>query len=230
MVKAAFFDVDGTLTRTRVWEGIMQYFARRNEKVWARQKFWAYHLPLVFLYRLGLLHQSSFRTPWARNLSWIFKGSSVAEMEQAWAWIAGEFMADYWRADTRALLDAHKAAGDVVFLVSAGPEPLLESFAKALGADHVVGTEHGIANGVFTGEAEGFACIDEYKRIKSLDKIKQLDLDIDLSASFAYADSPGDRYLLEMVGNPVATYPDEDLLPLAIEKGWRVFPEGWAGH
>ena len=47
-------------------------------------------------------------------------------------------------------------------------------------------------------------------------------MDIDLTASYAYADSYSDLGLFEMVGHPVAVYPDKKLADLAREKGWRV--------
>ena len=53
--------------------------------------------------------------------------------------------------------------------------------------------------------------------------LKDSDLGIDLSASYAYADRRHDVDLLEMVGHPVATYPDELLLAYARDKGWPVF-------
>jgi phosphoserine phosphatase len=47
---------------------------------------------------------------------------------------------------------------------------------------------------------------------------------VDLAESYAYADSTSDLHLLEMVGHPVATYPDDGLRPIALERGWQIFP------
>jgi hypothetical protein len=46
---------------------------------------------------------------------------------------------------------------------------------------------------------------------------------VDLSASYAYADSISDLQLLEMVSNPVAVYPDERLRQVARDRGWGYF-------
>ena len=43
--------------------------------------------------------------------------------------------------------------------------------------------------------------------------------------SVAYADSIYDLPVLEMVGRPVAVYPDEELAAVALERGWTVVPE-----
>ena len=50
-------------------------------------------------------------------------------------------------------------------------------------------------------------------------------LEVDFQASSAYADSVSDLQMLEMVGVPVAIYPGESLLRVAVERGWRIFPE-----
>jgi phosphoserine phosphatase len=43
-----------------------------------------------------------------------------------------------------------------------------------------------------------------------------------LDASYAYADSLTDVPVLELVGHPVAVYPDEGLAALAWQKGWPI--------
>ncbi|MBW3608149.1 MAG: haloacid dehalogenase-like hydrolase, partial [Actinobacteria bacterium] len=48
---------------------------------------------------------------------------------------------------------------------------------------------------------------------------------LDLSRSYAYADSISDLPMLEAVGNPVAVNPDRRLTAAAKDRGWRV--EHW---
>jgi len=50
-------------------------------------------------------------------------------------------------------------------------------------------------------------------------------LEVDLSQSFAYGDSISDVPLLELVGNPVAVYPDSQLWDHASQRGWRILGE-----
>ena len=49
--------------------------------------------------------------------------------------------------------------------------------------------------------------------------------DIDWQESFAYGDSRSDITLLEMVGRPVAVYPDKVLKARALERGWDIIGE-----
>ncbi len=51
--------------------------------------------------------------------------------------------------------------------------------------------------------------------------MRQRGLEIDFAASYAYADSISDRPLFEMVGHPVAVYPDAQLAALARERNWE---------
>lgn len=223
-MKAAFFDVDGTLAETRVWSGITEYFKKIGKKRVTHLAFSVYHMSLYFLFKLGLISSKAFREPWARHISWYFKGISEAEMEKAWDWISTSYMKGRWREDVVQRLREHKENGDVIFLVSGGTEPMLARFANDLGADHAVGTRHQVKNGIFTGRAIGSACQAENKEIFTKQRIQELGLQIDFDASYAYADSPGDIQMLEMVGNPIATYPDKDLLPIVQERGWKIFP------
>ncbi len=45
---------------------------------------------------------------------------------------------------------------------------------------------------------------------------------VDLAASFVYTDAFTDAPVLEMVGHPVAVYPDARLAAMAAERGWPV--------
>lgn len=222
-MQAAFFDVDGTLTDVRVWQGVMDYFKEKGLRRWTMRLFWLYHMPLYFLYKLRLIDQSGFRRPWAAHLSWLFRGYSEEEAGDIWEWVVTKALVGHWRTDVIERLKKHKADGDVVFLVSAGPEPLVARIAREVGADVPVGTRHEVKDGRFTGRSIPPVCMDEHKAGLAADRIRSLGLAIELGQSYAYADSPGDSGLLEMVGHPMAVYPDEELRAIAGERGWPIF-------
>jgi phosphoserine phosphatase len=52
--------------------------------------------------------------------------------------------------------------------------------------------------------------------------ISEASIQVDLNQSYAYGDMIWDKPVLEMVGNPVAVYPDAKLRAHAHEQGWRV--------
>jgi HAD superfamily hydrolase (TIGR01490 family) len=222
--RLAFFDIDGTLTSERTWKGIMDYFRRNRLRRATHLAFLGAHYPLYYLRRLSLLSESAFRSPWAAHLAWYVRGYTPAQAEAVWDWAVERFMASYWRLDTRRLLDEHLQAGDLVMLVSAAPLPLVERIAREVSAQHAAGTRFALRNGRYTGGAIPPVVIDEGKAQAALAAIHSLGLQVDLAASTSYADSISDRSFLEMVGRPVAVYPDEALRSLAAQRGWRIFP------
>jgi HAD superfamily hydrolase (TIGR01490 family) len=224
-MRAAFFDVDGTLTTTRVWQGIMNYFKHQGSRRFTHLVFLAYHYPLYFIYRLGLISESGFRAPWAAHLGWYFRGYTVAEGERIWDWIVEEFIIQNWRADILEKLHTHRNEDDLVMLVSGGPLPLLRRIAVELGVDHAVGTKFEIKAGKYTGGTAGPVCLEENKASLSKAYLTDNDYQIDFQSSYAYADSISDRSLLEMVGNPIAVYPFNELREFAKRRGWQLFPK-----
>ena len=223
-MRAAFFDVDGTLTDTRVWEGLMAYFKIHGLRRWTHRAFWAYHMPYYMLLKARLISQSAFRRPWAAHLAWYLRGYTPEEANTIWNWVVEEFLTLHWRLDTRHLLDDHRAAGDLVMLVSAGPQPLLERIAREVGAGHVVATEFELRAGRYSGRSLEPVCIDENKAVLTKAYLERQGIGIDFQASYAYADAISDLHLLEMVGNPIAVYPDEELRKVTQERGWQLFP------
>jgi HAD superfamily hydrolase (TIGR01490 family) len=222
--KAAFFDVDGTLTDAHVWHGVMDYFADLNMRRWTHRAYMAYHFPLYILMRLGIISDGTFRKPWPAHLGWYIRGYTLEEAEQVWNWVAETKVKNNWRLDTCQILSQHKFDGYLTVLVSGTPVPLLKRLAKDIGADHVVGTDLEVKDGRFTGRSNGPACIADDKVILTQAYLEQKGIEVDYSNSYAYADSVSDHYMLEMVAHPVATYPDEGLRKIAVEKNWQIFP------
>ncbi len=117
-------------------------------------------------------------------------------------------------------IDAHRAAGHLVFMVSASPEEIVRPLARYLGADGAVASVAEVdADGRYTGEVE-FYSYGPYK----VDAIEALALeyDIDLDESYAYTDSVTDLPMLEAVGHPVVVNPDRALARLALDRGWEL--------
>jgi len=221
---AAFFDVDGTLTLSRVWSGLLEYFRVKKKRRMTLIFFRLYHYPLIVLYNMGLIPVTWFRAIWAKHLSWFFRGYTVEEAKEIWDWVVINYINHNLREDVCNLLKEHRQSGHVVVLVSGGPQPLVERIGFEVGAKYALGTVHQIRNGRYTSRGGGPVCIDQFKAILTKQLISDEGLDINLESSYAYADSTGDIPLLEMVGNPVAVYPDREFRPIALERGWRIFP------
>ena len=221
---AAFFDLDGTLTKVRTWAGIINFFKERGEKRFTYYRFWSYHSILYLLHKAGLLSQTGFREPWAANLGWFFRGMTEQEAEAIWQWTVDDHFKGNWQENALKILEEHKQKGDFLVLVSASPAPLGRYVAGKLGMDMAVGTEFELKDGRFTGKVKEQVNIADRKAILTTQRLTEAGIEVDFAASSAYADAPGDLAMLEMVGRPVALNGDELLLPIAEERGWEHIP------
>ncbi len=118
------------------------------------------------------------------------------------------------------LIEAHRAAGRQIFIVSASPEEIVIPLGRYLGADGVIASRPTVdEDGRYTGEMEFYA-YGEYKADAMRQEARERG--IDLTGSYAYTDSYTDAPMLEAVGHPVAVNPDRVLLKLARERDWDV--------
>ena len=223
MVRAAFFDVDGTLTSGRTWKGFMEYFRQNRLKTGTYYLYLGYHYPLYFLKKLGLISEGGFRAPWAANMAWFVRGYTLEQADKVWDFSV-EYIDRYWRSDTIQILNEHKERGDLVMLVSSGPEPLLQKTAQKLGVDHFVGTKFETKDGYYTGRSLKPTCIEEYKASMAKDYLVRKGFQIDYGGSYSYADSIADLHMLKMAGNPTAVYADESLVEIDKQNGWKTYP------
>jgi HAD superfamily hydrolase (TIGR01490 family) len=225
MQKAAFFDVDGTLTYNNVWRHFMAYFHGKKIKRATHFLFSLIHYPLYYLRRLGLVTESSFRSIWADHLAWYLRGYTIDQVDMIWQWVVDDMTENHvWRDDIVSILRNHLDAGNIVVLVSSGPELLIQKIGKILGTPHSVGTSMEVRQGRFTGRSLQPICIGQFKASLANEYLQKHNFEIDFTDSFSYADSITDLGLLEMVGKPVVVYPDEELKSVAIERRWSIFP------
>lgn len=184
-------------------------------------------LPHSFLWLLSkhkLFNEARCMLMWAEDLSAIFKGLSKKEVSEAFQWVVDNYLIEMLQQDIVDILNQHKRSGHVVMIASGTYSELLEIIGQKLGVHNVVGTKLEVIDGRYTGRTIKPVCFGENK-VKLLEEyVSQNGLEIDLPASFAYADSVFDIPLLKLVGNPVATYPDENLRQFARHNGWQILP------
>jgi HAD superfamily hydrolase (TIGR01490 family) len=213
---AAFFDVDGTLTRTTIVHPLVWYQRARLSG------------PRFALWAAGLLLQ-------APQYAWIdrrsrerlnavfyrrYAGLDAAEVR---AWHRRTFPDNLKRRLYPAALEClkgHQRQGHRVVLVTGGLECVMRPLAEFLGADELIATrltEHG---GRFTGELAGRPVADGHKAALVREHAERQGLD--LAASFAYSDSWADLPMLECVGHRVAANPDGRLRREAARREWWV--------
>ncbi len=220
----ALFDLDGTLSSGHILEGFLKYYLiRKRRRAWVLG-FWVAHSALWFLSKCKLYDEEKCRTKWMEDLSRIFKGANREGGQEVFHWVADNYVFESLRSDVVEILHKHKQSGHMVVIVSGAFTELLEIVGQRLGVPNVIGTKLEVINGRYSGKIIKPLCFGENKARLLKEFMERNGLEIDSSASFAYADSIFDVPLLELVDNPVATYPDKDLRQLAEHNGWQVLP------
>ena len=134
-----------------------------------------------------------------------------------------EVMKPALRPEAVALVEQHRAAGDLIALVTATNEFVTRPIARALGVDELIAVQLARdEQGWFTGEIDGVPSMREGKVRRMEQWLAARQLDWTQVESTFYSDSTNDVPLLEQVNHPVATNPDDRLRALAQSRGWRI--------
>lgn len=219
---AAFFDLDGTLFDGHIWQALKRHHDAHRMK---QGIMWAYivsHMTLWPAYKLGLLSRERFFRLWAEHMGWLVGGLALEEAEAVWAWIVEHEVAPRFRPAVVERLRDHQAQGHRVVLVSGTFEPLLAAIGQRLGVAEVVGTRLEVRDGRYTGRALPPVCLGAGKLARLQEYLAGDGADIELAASYAYADSELDLPLLQVVGHPVVVNPGPELAEIAARQGWPV--------
>ncbi|MFN8540762.1 MAG: haloacid dehalogenase-like hydrolase [Thermomicrobiales bacterium] len=116
--------------------------------------FFAVNTPGILLARRGLFDEQGMRIRWMRDLSPFFRGFDAAELGRMAEWVVERELWPKRRAGVIAELAAHRAAGRRVLLVSGTYQPVLEVFARRIGAE-AIGTPLEVREGRATGRLAG---------------------------------------------------------------------------
>ena len=220
---AAVFDFDGTLSTGHLFNGVIRHHIKHKVKRLSVSAYLITHLPLWFLSKIKIQSEEGSKVRWGEDLAVLFKGFEKQEGMRVFKWVVDNYFRQLIRFDVLATLRKHRDEGHVIVLLSGTFTDFLEIVRQKLGADYAIGTKLELINNVYSGKIIKPLCFGINKAKLLNESINQGHLNIDLDHSFAYADSIFDIPVLEMVGNPVATYPDEKLLNLAQRRGWRIF-------
>lgn len=209
--RAAFFDVDGTLTRTTTMFDLLHFDATEQGSGERADEF------IDALRRMqvedGVPREAANR----HYFSW-WRGRSRDELSALIARWGSQRAAGYFHLPTLEQLHRHRERGDLVVFVSGSVPLLLDDLADELGAGHVLATSMSVADGVFTGEVDvpmiGSRKTDAIRRLAA-------EAQVDLTASAAYGDHLSDVPFLELVGEPVICgAPGSSEWLLAERRGW----------
>lgn len=204
---AAFFDIDGTLSRegmiTEIFKklikseiiDIQRWYNEVREKYlsWDRRtgNYDDYLLKIAEIYTDAItgLHHTQVK----------FIAKKVVEQK-------GDRVYIY----TRDRIKYHLGAGHKVIIISGSPSELVAEMARKYEVHDYIASEYTVnSQQVYTGTVKPMWG-SMHKRAAIAYFVDKYDLD--LSQSYAYGDTSGDFSMLQLVGNPVAINPTRELV------------------
>ena len=122
----------------------------------------------------------------------------------------------------QALIDTHKAQGDLCLIITATNSFVTKPIANAYGIEHLIGTDPEMVGGAYTGGVTGVPSFQEGKvtRINQWLAARGQTLS-DFEKSYFYSDSHNDLPLMKLVTHPVAVDADDTLTLYAEQHGWQ---------
>ena len=215
-MRAAFFDVDGTLASSNV----VSCYA--NAQMLARSRFGALLWLLSFLPKLPyyMLIDRIDRSLFSRRFFGNYRSIAPWQLE-SWISDGGD---SYWQRHLRPeglrCIEEHRRQGDQIVLATGGVEQSLMPLIGLVVPQRVICARLEQQGGRFTGRLASGWVVGEAKA----EAVRELarETGLDLSQCYAYGDSYSDREFLQCVGYPAAVNPDRALRRLAEAQGWPV--------
>ena len=135
-----------------------------------------------------------------------------------------EVIAPAVRPAARELVEAHRARGDLLALVTSTSDFITAPIAAAFAIDALIATRlERAADGTPTGRIAGVPAFREGKVLRVGQWLAASGADwAGFSRISVYSDSVNDLALLEKATDPVATNPSPELEAIARARGWRV--------
>jgi len=205
-------DMMGTLTTGSPVLGLVDWVRHNQSKLQARL-YMASIMPAYLIAKLGWIDWQS----WAQGLMVdslkMVKDATPDKMKAVAEWAVEHDLWQKRRDDVIARLKSHAAQGAQVYIASSVVEPIIEPFARRIGAQ-TIGTPVEYRNGNVRVAGELVAQERKIEQVLSRLGVDRVD--------FAYGDTIQDVPLLEHADHPVAVYPDEALKTVAQARGWEI--------
>jgi HAD superfamily phosphoserine phosphatase-like hydrolase len=207
-------DVEGTLTTGETWRGVAAWL-RANGRGWSYWRFFLGRVPALLAVRFGRSDRQAFRDAWVAGLAGFFRGLDGEALAELAEWVVERELWPSRRAALVAEVTAIAEHGGRVILASGTYQPVLEAFARRIGAE-AVGTPLEMSDGRATGRTAGPVTTGTRKA----DAVRRY-----VAGPIpdrCYGDSAADVPMLEMAREPVAVFPDHELAAIAVERRWRI--------
>jgi HAD superfamily hydrolase (TIGR01490 family) len=210
---AAVFDVDGTLIADDSLERIFFRWLWRYDEIGFCRLLRA---------ACGAIRALGSGEAVADNKAWL-RGQEVNRLRRLARDCVEQEIIRRLLPAALARLRWHQQAGHEVVLLSGTLDVLLEPLAEHLNVSARIGTTIEVEGQRVTGRIVsprpfGMTKVTQLRRMIESSHSPG----IDLTRSFAYGDNYADRFVLSIVGHPVAANPDPRLRRVAEQRGWMI--------
>ena len=205
-------DMMGTLTTGSPVIGLVDWI-RHNQSKTQAQLYMLRIAPAYFIAKRGLIDWQKWGQDLMVKSLKMVRNATPEKMKLVGEWAVEHNLWKKRREDVIARLMNHKSQGARVYIASSVVEPLIEPFARRIGAQ-TIGSPVEYKNGRVRLAGELTASEKKIEQVLSRLGVERVD--------FAYGDTIMDVPLLEHADHPVAVYPDEKLKKYALERGWEI--------
>ncbi len=214
----AAFDVEGTIVDSNVVEAYLWLRMAETAGAARTREVAAMAARLPSLLNAERRDRGEFLRLFYRQ----YEGASARELRALAASTLSDLFLRRLSAAAVRRIRKHRDAGHTIVFITGALDFIIEPIAGL--ADVVVTARLQERGGLFTGDMERPPLVGEARASWLRDYARANNVDLD--ASYAYADSMSDLPLLECVGNPVAVNPDIALARIARKQRWPV--EEWS--
>lgn len=214
----AVFDIDGTLIRWQLYHAIADGLAKAGHfkpEVYQNIR----EARMQWKKRVGSHSFKTYEAELVRAYDHLITSLKVEDFNQVAQKVFEEYK-DQVYTYTRDLLKQLKSQGYMLIAISGSQSDIVRLVADHYGFDHCEGSVYTQKDGMFTGE-KFFAAKDKARLLAEI--IKKHGLSIE--GSVAVGDSQGDIPMLQMVENPIAFNPEQELFTIAQKQGWKIVIE-----
>jgi HAD superfamily hydrolase (TIGR01490 family) len=121
----------------------------------------------------------------------------------------------------RALVEKHRAHGDLLVVITATNSFVTAPIAQAYGVENLIGTDPEQVDGAYTGRVAGVPSFKEGKVTRLLAWLEARGQTMQsFGTTWFYSDSHNDLPLMKLVDHPVAVNADPILTEYAEANGW----------
>lgn len=217
---AAFYDVEGTLVSTNVVHTYALYAVNTPGIAERVGRFASLLAAIPGYWLLDRVNRRLFNETFYRRYEGISEDRLVILGEE----FCEEFLAGRVFDGVAELIERSRRAGHLQVFVTGALDYIIAPFARRLGIDHWVTNRLEIVGGKATGHLVPPVIAGPGKAAWILQFAASHG--IDLTRSFAYADSASDIPMLSVVGTGCAVNPDRGLRRLAMAHNWPVLRFG----